>query len=74
MRQNHGAADLLVSVAGVNTQADGDFDSLVELGLTGLEHQIDGLFGVILLQMVDQLNAVVILLAVFHSIIPPLWS
>ena len=64
--QNHRAADLLVSVTGVNTQADGDLDGLIKLGLAGLHDQINGLFGVILLQMVDQLSAVGILLTVFH--------
>ena len=55
MGQNHGAADLLVGVPGINAQADGDLDGLVKLGLAGLHNQINGLFGVILLQVVDQL-------------------
>ena len=41
--QNDGAADLLVSVTGVNAQTDVDLNGLVELGLSSLHDQIAGL-------------------------------
>ena len=45
--QHHRAADLLVSVAGVNAQAQGQLYRLVKLGLAGLLNQVDGLGRVI---------------------------
>ena len=48
MGQNDRAADLLVSVTGVNAQTDGNFHRLVELGLAGADDQLRGLIGIVL--------------------------
>ena len=73
MGQNDRAADLLVSVTGVNAQTDGNFHRLVELGLAGADDQLRGLIGIVLIQVVNQLHAVLILLAMLHFNIPPMW-
>ena len=58
VRQNHRATDLLVGMAGVNAQANGNLDGFVKLGLAGLAGQLAGLGGVVGVEMVDQLRAV----------------
>ena len=79
--QNDGAADLLVSVTGVDAELDVDFDGLVELGGGGLHDQIHGLGDVVLRAAVDTasllslyflpLNNVIILLKVVIRNNPP---
>ena len=69
MGQHDGAADLLVSVTAVNAQADMQLDGLVELSLGGLAAQGQSLLGLIQFGAVDQLGAVDVMLAVFHSFI-----
>ena len=66
MGQHNRAADLLVSMTGVNTQTDVRLDGLVELGLAGGDHQLGGLVRIVLIQMVDQLHAVLVLLTMLH--------
>ena len=73
MGQNDRAANLLVSVTGVNAQTDGNFHRLVELSLAGADDQLRGLIGIVLVQVVNQLHAVLILLAMLHFNIPPMW-
>ena len=69
--QNDGAANLLIGVTGINAQTDGDLDGLVELGLGGLLYQRNGLFGIIQLGTIDQLDAVAIFLSGLHVNILP---
>ena len=59
--QNHGAADLLVSVTGVNAQLDVQLNGLVELGGSTHHDQIQGFGGIILNRAVDQFGALLIL-------------
>ena len=73
MRQHDGAANLLVSVTAVNAQTHMQLNGLVKLGLGGLAAQIHGLFGIIQFGTVEQLGAVDVMLAVFHSFILLLW-
>ena len=73
VRQNHGAADLLVGVAGVYAQADRGFDGLVKLGLGGGEHRLNAFAGIVKLLLFDQLYAVLILLAMLHILYSFLW-
>ena len=61
VRKNDRAADLLVSVTGVNAELDMNFDSLVELCLRGLDDQIHGVGDFVLHAAVDQLRAVDVL-------------
>ena len=61
VRKNDGAADLLISVTGVNAELDMNFDSLVELCLRGLDDQIHGVGDFVLHAAVDQLRAVDVL-------------
>ena len=70
MGQHDGAADLLVGVAGIDAQADGDLQGLVELRLGGLQRQRDGLFGLVVV-LLDQLDAVLIFLTMLHGSLPP---
>ena len=62
------AANLLISVTGVNAQADVSLDGLIKLGLGGGQNGLDTLGGIVKLLLVDILNAFVILLTVLHSI------
>ena len=55
MRQNDRAADLLVSVTGVNAQTNGDLDGLVEFGLAGLANQVASVSRIISSQGINQL-------------------
>ena len=71
MGENHGAADLLVCMARVNTQADGSFDGFVELGLRGGKNGFNALAGIIKFLLVNQLNAVLIFLTMLHASFPP---
>ena len=64
--ENDCAADLLVSVTGVNAQTDMSFNGFVELSLSGGENDFDTLFGIIKLLSVDSLHAFSILLAMLH--------
>ena len=66
MGQNHGAANLLVRMAGVNAQTHGYFNCLVKLGLRGLLDQGDGLIGIVQLGAVDELQAAGIILTLLH--------
>jgi hypothetical protein len=43
VRQHHGAAHHLIGVAGVDAEAHGDLDRLVELGVGGALQGLDGL-------------------------------
>ena len=62
-------------MAGVNAQADMDFDRLVEFGLAGFGAQIKRFGGVVQLQMLNKLCAFGIFLTVFHLNISSLeWS
>ena len=60
--QDDGAADLLVSVAGVDAELDVDLDGLVELGGSGLHDERKGVGDFILHGAVDLLRAVLIFL------------
>ena len=60
--QDDGAADLLVSVAGVDAELDVDLDGLVELGGGGLHDERKGVGDFILHGAVDLLRAVLIFL------------
>ena len=73
MGQHHRAANLLVGMAGVNAQTDVQLNGLVELGVAGLHNQAHGLVGVILLQVIDQLHAVLVFLTMLHAFFPPMW-
>ena len=61
--QHDGAANLLVSVTGVNAQLHVELDGLVELGLGGLADEVHALSGFILSALIDQLGALLIFLA-----------
>ena len=72
MRQNHGAADLLVSVLGVDAQTERYVDGAVEFRDNGLLHQFHSLFRGIELVGVDQLGSVDVLFTMLaHVMIPP---
>jgi len=60
--QNDGAANLLVSVTGVNAQLNVHFNGLVELGGSGLNDQTHGVGHIVLHAAVNQLGAVFIFL------------
>ena len=60
VRENDRAADLLVSVTGVNAELDVDFNSLVELGGSGLYNKIHSSGNFVLRGAVDQFRAVLI--------------
>ena len=64
--QNNCATDLLVCMTGVNTKTDGDFNSLIELGFASLNNKITSLIRIILIQMVNQLYAVLVFLTMLH--------
>ena len=61
--QHDCAANLLVSVTGVNAQLHVKLNSLVKLGLSGLADEVHALSGFILSALVDQLGALLIFLA-----------
>ena len=63
MGQHDSAADLLVSVTGVNAQLHVKLNGLVKLGLRGLADEVHTLSGFILSALVDQLGALLIFLA-----------
>ena len=65
--QNDCAADLLICVTGVNTEADMGFDGLVKLCLTGGDDDFETLFGIVQLLLIEKLYAFVILLAMLHN-------
>ena len=67
--QDDGAADLLVSVAGVNAQLHVQLDGLVELGLGGLGDKLESLSGLILGAFIDELRALFIIFTSEHFII-----
>ena len=74
VRKNDSASDLLVGVAGVNTQADVDFDSLIELCRCSLNGYVKSLVGLIKGGSVNELGALVVFLTVFHySFLPIMW-
>ena len=60
--QNNSAADLLVSVAAVNAQADVQLNGLVELGRSGLASQLQSLVHIIQLRKIDLLSSIDIVL------------
>ena len=64
--QNHGSADLLVSVAGVYAQAGGYFDGLVKLCLGGGEYGLQTFPGIVQLLLIEGLYAILIFLSVLH--------
>ena len=66
VRQHNSAADLLVSVAAVNAQADVQLNGLVKLGLCGLAAEGQRLLRVVNFGTVDQLSAFGIFLTVIH--------
>ena len=74
MRQHDRAADLLVGMARIDAQTDGDLDRLVELALGGLLRERHRLGRVVELGAVEQLGAVLIFLTVFHVVQSSLWS
>mgnify|MGYP007102605709 CR=1 FL=1 len=69
--EDDGAADLLVSVAGVNAQLHMELNGLVELGGSGLDQQLHGLVGIVQSVLVDLLGALLIFLASKHCLHPP---
>ena len=69
--QNHGAADLLVSVTGVNTQLDVQLNGLIELGGSALYNQAQSLGGLVLNSAVDELRAFFILFTSKQCNYPP---
>ena len=71
VRENDGAADLLVSVTGVDAELDVGFDGLVELGGGGLHDQIHGLVDVVLRAAIIQLAAVLIFFTSEQCNYPP---
>ena len=71
VRENDCTTDLLVSVTGVDTQTDVSFDSFVELGFRCIADELESFVYLISLGFVDELFAVDIFLAVFHSSLPP---
>ena len=74
VRKNDSASDLLVGVAGVNTQADVDFDSLIELCRCSLNGYVKSLVGLIKGGSVNKLGALVVFLTVFrYSFLPIMW-
>ena len=61
-------------MAGVNTQADVDFDSLIELCRCSLNGYVKSLAGLIKGSSVNKLSALVVFLTVFHySFLPIVW-
>ena len=64
--QHDGAANLLVSVTGVNTQLHVQLNGLVELGAGGLADQLQTLFGIIQGGLVDLLGDFFIFLTSKH--------
>ncbi len=69
--QNHGAANLLVSVTGVNAQLDVQFHGLIKFCGSALHNQIQGFAGIILNGAVNQLGALLILFASKQFNYPP---
>ena len=67
--QDDGAADLLVSVAGVNAELHMQLDGLVELRLGGLGDKLESLSGLILGAFIDELRALFIIFTSEHFII-----
>ena len=59
--QDDGAADLLVSVAGVDTQLHMQLDGLVELGLGGLGDELEGFLRLVLSLLINELSALFII-------------
>ena len=70
--QDHSAADLLVSVAAVNTQTDMQLNGLVKLGGGSLAGKLQRLGGLINLAALNELGSIRIFLTVFHCGVPPL--
>ena len=61
-------------MAGVNTQADVDFDSLIKLCRCSLNGYVKSLVGLIKGGSVNELGALVVFLTVFHySFLPIMW-
>ena len=58
MRQNHGASHLLIRMARIHTQANGELYRLIELCLRCLQAQFHRLLDIILGCFIIQLNAV----------------
>ena len=58
--QHDGAADLLVGVAAVDAELHVQLDGLVELGLAGVDDQLEGLLGIIQGLLIDELSALFI--------------
>ena len=73
VRQDDGAADHLVRVAGIDAEADVGLDGRVELDLRGLLEQVDRLLGLVGGLAVDELDQLVVALAVLGmGLVPPL--
>ena len=70
MRQNNGAADLLVGMAAVDAELDVDFDGLVKLGGSGLYAKAKRLVDIVKFGSVDLLEAVDIFLPCFIGFPP----
>ena len=73
MRQYNCAAHLLIRMAGVYTQANGQLDGFVKFCLGSLLYQLYRLGQVIQFPFFQQLGAVGIFLTVFHGF-SSLWS
>ena len=75
MRQNHGAANLLIGVLRIDAETDVQFDRLVELCRRSLLHEFHGLSDTVELSVFQKLRGILVFLAVFcHSKIPLSWS
>ena len=61
VRENDGTANLLVSMTGINAEFDMNFNSLVELGGSGLYNKIHSSGNFVLRGAVDQFRTVLIL-------------
>ena len=66
VRQNHGAANLLVSVTRVNAQTDVELYGFVELCLRGVAHHLYSVFYFIQLVALNGLSACYISFTMFH--------
>ena len=69
--QHDGAADLLVSVTGVNTQLHMQLDGLIKLSGSGLADELQTFLGIIQCSLVDLLGDLLIFLTSKHTLHPP---
>ena len=65
MRQNHGAANLLIGVLRIDAETDMQFDRLVELCRRSLLHEIHGFGNAVELAGFKELCGILVFLAVF---------